>query len=405
MGRLARFIRFYTDEDDGNGGEKGVLKTVSGALLHVVDVLAKPAKKFVATLEPIQSGSGDPSPENIRPITGHTGANVVMTGKNLLPFPYVHDTRTINDVTFTVNNDGSVTATGTPTATASFYILNSSTLNLPDLDGKTVALSGCPSGGSTSTFYISGFRLANSGEGSVSDTGTGKTFVWSTGTYTNYNIAINIKVGTVIPSNGLTFYPQLELGSTAYTYEEYKAQTIPVTFPDAAGTVYGGTLTNEGGEWNLRVDSEMTDLGSLNWKAYGQQESYGGLFYSDAKSSKIKYGSNDEVYTVCEIYLGVPNRMSGTIGSVSEMPNSSIRVRNGDGRLYVRDDTHISDNGAAFTTAVTGKKLVYKLAEPIEHTLTESQALTLLKGENNIWVDDSDDLELTYYAKAEETTP
>lgn len=80
MGRLARFIRFYTDEDDGNGGGKGVLKTVTGALLHVVDALAKPAKNFVVTLEPIQSGSGDPSPENIRPITGYTGANVYQSG-------------------------------------------------------------------------------------------------------------------------------------------------------------------------------------------------------------------------------------------------------------------------------------------------------------------------------------
>ena len=58
---------------------------------------------------------------------------------------------------------------------------------------------------------------------------------------------------------------------------------------------------------------------------------------------------------------------------------------------------------AQFKEAIADVQIIYELATPIEYTLTETQALTLLKGENNIWVDDSDDLELQYYAKAEET--
>ena len=34
-------------------------------------------------IEPVQSGSGDPSPTNVRPITGHTEASVQRVGKNL----------------------------------------------------------------------------------------------------------------------------------------------------------------------------------------------------------------------------------------------------------------------------------------------------------------------------------
>lgn len=62
MGRLARFIRFYTDEDDGNGGEKGVLKTVTGTIIHILDALKKPVNKFTATLEPIQDLHGQDAP-------------------------------------------------------------------------------------------------------------------------------------------------------------------------------------------------------------------------------------------------------------------------------------------------------------------------------------------------------
>ena len=53
MGRLARFIRFFTEEDDSNGGDKGVLKTVTGTSLHIEDALAKPPKSFAANLEPV----------------------------------------------------------------------------------------------------------------------------------------------------------------------------------------------------------------------------------------------------------------------------------------------------------------------------------------------------------------
>ena len=84
MGRLARFIRFYTDEDDGNGGGSAILKTVTGAILHITDALAKPAKKLLVNFEPVQDGEGDPSPENIRPISGITGCNISHTGKNLM---------------------------------------------------------------------------------------------------------------------------------------------------------------------------------------------------------------------------------------------------------------------------------------------------------------------------------
>ena len=37
-------------------------------------------KSLVANITPVQSGSGDPSPDNIRPITGWTGANIYQSG-------------------------------------------------------------------------------------------------------------------------------------------------------------------------------------------------------------------------------------------------------------------------------------------------------------------------------------
>lgn len=46
-----------------------------------------PVKSLTVSIVPIQSGSGDPSPDNIRPITGWTEVNVYRTGKNLCSVP------------------------------------------------------------------------------------------------------------------------------------------------------------------------------------------------------------------------------------------------------------------------------------------------------------------------------
>lgn len=46
--------------------------------------VAKPLKQLLIPFTPVQSGTGDPSPENVRPITGWTGVNVTRTGMNML---------------------------------------------------------------------------------------------------------------------------------------------------------------------------------------------------------------------------------------------------------------------------------------------------------------------------------
>lgn len=85
---------------------------------------------------------------------GVTPAAVTVrrNGKNLIPYPYRYGTQTINGITFTVNEDRSITVNGTATATATFQISEDDALS--DLIGQTVTLSGCPTGGSESTYRM-----------------------------------------------------------------------------------------------------------------------------------------------------------------------------------------------------------------------------------------------------------
>ena len=51
-------------------------KTESGSVVTVNDAEAADVKKLLVDIELVQAGSGDPSPSNIRTITGWTGANI-----------------------------------------------------------------------------------------------------------------------------------------------------------------------------------------------------------------------------------------------------------------------------------------------------------------------------------------
>lgn len=72
---------FLTTEDllflAGASGVKGVEETATGNPVTFLTDLAKPLKSLKANFIPIQSGTGDPSPTNIRPITGWTGLDVM----------------------------------------------------------------------------------------------------------------------------------------------------------------------------------------------------------------------------------------------------------------------------------------------------------------------------------------
>lgn len=67
----------------GASGSKLVEDTAIGNPVTFTTNVARPLKSCLATWQPHQSGSGDPSPENVRPITGMDGVTVWHTGKNL----------------------------------------------------------------------------------------------------------------------------------------------------------------------------------------------------------------------------------------------------------------------------------------------------------------------------------
>lgn len=91
----------------------------------------------VVSLEPKQAGTGDPSPENVRPISGYDSLAVNVRGKNLLSDENFQSSEK-NGITFTKLGNGVVHIEGTATGTADSAIV----YEVPQLPpGKYVGVS------------------------------------------------------------------------------------------------------------------------------------------------------------------------------------------------------------------------------------------------------------------------
>ena len=175
---------------------------------------------------------------------------------------------------------------------------------------------------------------------------------------------------------------QLEVGSTATSYEPYQGQTYTI---DLNGTRYGGTLDVTTGK--LTVTMASVDLGTLAW-SYTTNWNGAPAFYSDAVDGCADV-SNTNANTICSTFKSVSGDAlwSGTtLTSIIALPATK--------RLYVRDNRF--STAADFKTAVTGQTASYPLATPIEVDLTPTEITTLL-GTNNIFAD-CGDTTVDYYA-------
>lgn len=279
---------------------------------------------------------------NICPITGYTGVELTRTGKNLFDKD--------NTESGYLSSDGSVVSSD------SFdheYILIEG--------GQTYTVSGINyNGGPYSWWYdksmipISSFARHNNG---------------------TFTAPINAKymgINAIVMSN--TGHDidtiQVELGSTATTYEPYQATTYSVTFPTEAGTVYGGEVDLVNGV--LRVtDTSATYDGSAD-------ENWSNRTVGDANLFEIQIPN-----------INIP-QSTLQVGKCNLFPwlitlNADNTYRLAWSILAVRYD------GITLTEwknmlAETPLQITYPLATPLEIPLTP-QVINLFKGENNIFAD------------------
>jgi len=129
---------------------------------------------------------------------------ITVRGKNFIP---KFKTETKNGITLDVNEDGSIHVYGTATATTDFY----SDFSVPQ---GTYHLSGCPAGGSTTTYRMLVYFKDVSYN--LIDYGSGNSYTLTT--QSTVRCQLRVYIGTEIDA---IFKPMLESGNTLTYYEPY----------------------------------------------------------------------------------------------------------------------------------------------------------------------------------------
>lgn len=316
-----------------------ITDTASGEIASFPDGAEFPMRSLKVALSPIQSGSGTPSPDNVRPISGWDEVETVVSGVNVW------------DEEWEVG--GLTWAGGVPISSNDRIRSKNFCKCLPN------------------TAYYGNTNIA------VFFYDINKDFINYVGAYAStfttpsnaYYFKI-LKQGTTTYNNDVSInYP-----STDHEYHAYQGHTYTTDLPQ---TVYGGTLDVVSGV--LTVDRAMVDLGTLSWV----YDSANAFFFAKLGATQTGYNYNG----LCSNYA-----KSTTVTPVDKSWQNNSYV--GSGFNLIIKDTDYTD-AASFKTAMNGVQLCYDLATPTT-IQCDPQTVQTLIGDNNVW--GGSGVSIDYYA-------
>lgn len=220
---------------------------------HIVDMLCPPLEEtgnpvqcypvenyplgVTASWEPVQEGSGDPSPDNIRPISGRDAVIVERCGENLLnPKENAYVTYTPYGLTIAYIGDNKVHLSGTYQEDGgSFVILNTQQKLLA---GKGLKITGFTVEGTKQKYTLYGLQTKD-------ETVIAMQAQFAKGDVIDMTVAVVVS-GSYAPT----------------TYTPYTGQTATLTLPR---TIYGGTVDAVTGEGQESIKLVILDGDELKF--------------------------------------------------------------------------------------------------------------------------------------------
>lgn len=205
-----------------------------------------------------------------------------LQGQNLIPYPYDGTEGNTNGITWTVNDDGSVTANGTASKEAPYsliYPYNLSTMKSLQLGNTYIISDGLTDEQHTNVGYM---QLVRYDKNNPTNWKYGVSSMKGTEIYTandentlQYGIRLIIRNGAT--ANNITFKPMLEVGTMSH---EYQPTTISNTsLNERLSDQQGQNLipypyyrpdsyTNNGITWTVNEDGSVTANGTATATAH-----------------------------------------------------------------------------------------------------------------------------------------
>jgi hypothetical protein len=343
---------------------------------HIVDVLCPPLEETwnpvqcypvagyplgcKVSWKPTQEGSGDPSPDNVRPIKGRDSVTVERCGENLLDAARIFpDIKIYDGVTFTNNKDGTITVDGITTRTSYFDSLN--TFFLPAGNYTICA---------TPNTRMSVLRESDRAVLAASQVGGFKAFTLAKNEICECFIACD---GTF--SNEV-IRPCIVQGAVDTGWTQFHGDIYDLTMPH---TIYGGTVdavTGEGQEtWGTETISRIVSIDELTSVVRCTATLL-------QKSVTAKSGS--------AISNWLEEEVSYAIDKESFYTNQT--------QIYIKiSKTRLSSFDVAGVNSYLSEHpltVCYKLATPTPFTATGAQPIPALPGVNTV-ITDADSVTVT----------
>lgn len=322
---------------------------------------------------PIQEGTGTPSPENVRPITGWDGIEVTRCGKNLCDISEsnLHDSQRCN---LEYSNVG-VVLTATGQYARAKYITNVE-------KGKTYTVSlYASSTGDYNKIYLDNDKDSWKWQYGPFEVNSSrefykKTFIALTDVFTiGFYCTTQGNTGIMTVDN-----IQIEEGSEATSYEPYQGETYDIDFPD---TFYSGTVDLLAG--TVTVDMAIVDLGTLSWGLTSA-----GSFGTTITGMKTEENLPDNA--ICDYYPIVSNGYNGAHSSEDKV----MWQYTGTNGIRIRDSAFSANE--QIKAELAEHYLCYKLATPITYQLTPHTIRTL-KGINNVFSNANGNIDVKFYSR------
>lgn len=357
-------------------GDAGLLRIqiASGYTVPAGGILFKPMICLSSAADPTTFAPYS----NICPISGFTGANVSVVGKNLLN-PSSFSGRTA----YTNNGDGTITVTSTDAA-------------------AWADITAVPLIAGTYTIHAENYTSGNFQYATSEDSYTTATYVGNSASSTftlSASGGIKVKFGTGGASLPQTIKVQIEAGSQATLFVPYNSgsTTYPISWQSEAGTVYKGYLDVTNGvltvtHGSIILNGTQTFL-QVNWRP--TTNTVGWLYPYSLTNNFVPLSSEvpDAIsnYMVAKTY----NDLYGNNAGIGFYNTTGI------GLVVKSNDTTLTTENAINTyLAANPLTVVYRLAAPQTYTISPTEVYALL-GENNIYTDTNGQVSLEYLVDTE----
>lgn len=244
------------------------------------------------------------------PFVPYSGYDIKTIGKNLIPYPYFYgSSHNERGITFTVDSNGVIHASGTATETA-YYILFKNSL-LPCLAvGNKYTMTLTVKNGDASV-YLANAKDGNTDIASIRHLSNGTksiTFTFTRIDGATDTIGLYITSGTTLTDCQIQV--QLEEGETATAIEQYQTSTTKITkdteFPNFDLKSFDGAthIISPGNVQSFHADAPN---GKYMLESIKKSAESGGVSYGATEPTNPKVGDlwvNPDKYNVLYVYAG-----------------------------------------------------------------------------------------------------